>query len=45
MDQKPVRLWGFSGDIFYRYKAAVKEGGIENLRDKSRSQSKLKKPR
>ena len=33
---------GFSGDTFYRYKAAVEEGGIENLLDKSHSQSNLK---
>ncbi len=33
---------GFSGDTFYRYKAAVEEGGIENLLDKSRRQPNLK---
>ena len=33
---------GFSVDTFYRYKAAVEEGGIENLLDKSRNQPNLR---
>lgn len=33
---------GLSRDTFYRYKAAVESGGIENLFDKSRRQLNLK---
>ena len=39
---KACQVMGFSGDTFYRYKAAVEEGGIDNLLDKSRRQSNLK---
>ena len=39
---KACQVMGFSGDTFYRYKAAVEEGGIENLLDKSRNQPNLR---
>ena len=33
---KACHVMGFSRDTFYRYKAAVEEGGIDNLLEKSR---------
>ena len=34
---KACQVMGFSRDTFYRYKAAVEEGGIGNLLDKRAS--------
>lgn len=39
---KACKVMGLSRDTFYRYKAAVESGGIENLFDKSRRQPNLK---
>ena len=39
---KACQLMGFSRDTFYRYKAAVDEGGIENLLDESRRKPNIK---
>ena len=39
---KACHVMGFSRDTFYRYKAAVEEGGVENLLDKSRRNPNLK---
>lgn len=39
---KACKVMGFSRDTFYRYKAAVEEGGVESLLDKSRRQPNLK---
>src|SRR5512134_1803391 len=39
---KACKTMGFSRDTFYRYKAAVEQGGVENLFDKSRRQPNLK---
>lgn len=39
---KACKVMGFSRDTFYRYKAAVDEGGLDNLIDKSRRKPNLK---
>ena len=39
---KACKDMGLSRDTFYRYKAAVESGGVENLFDKSRRQPNLK---
>ncbi|NDH09835.1 MAG: IS481 family transposase [Gammaproteobacteria bacterium] len=39
---KACKVMGLSRDTFYRYKAAVDEGGVEALFDKSRRQPNLK---
>ena len=39
---KACQVMGFSRDTSCRYKAAVEEGGIKNLLDKSRSQQTSK---
>lgn len=39
---KACKVMGLSRDTFYRYKAAVEEGGVQNLFDKSRRQPNLK---
>ena len=39
---RACKTMGLSRDTFYRYKAAVEAGGIENLFDKSRRQPNLK---
>lgn len=39
---RACKVMGFSRDTFYRYKAAVEEGGVESLLDKSRRQPNLK---
>jgi len=39
---KACKMMGLSRDTFYRYKAAVEEGGIDKLFDKSRRQPNLK---
>ena len=39
---KACHIMGFSRDTFYRYKAAVEEGGLENLLDKTRGKPNLK---
>ena len=39
---KACRLMGFSRDTFYRYQAAVEQGGIEALVDLSRRKTKIK---
>jgi len=39
---KACRIMGLSRDTFYRYKAAVEEGGIEALIDKDRRKPNLK---
>ena len=33
---RACKVMGFSRDTFYRYKAAVEDGGVEALLDKSR---------
>ena len=39
---KACKVMGFSRDTFYRYKAAVENGGVEALIDKSRRKPNLK---
>lgn len=39
---KACKVMGFSRDTFYRYKAAVEEGGVNALFDKSRRQPNFK---
>ena len=39
---RACKTMGLSRDTFYRYKAAVEQGGVENLFDKSRRQPNLK---
>ncbi len=39
---RACKVMGFSRDTFYRYKAAVDEGGVESLFDKSRRQPNIK---
>jgi transposase InsO family protein len=39
---KACKVMGLSRDTFYRYKAAVEEGGVEALMDKSRRQPNYK---
>lgn len=39
---KACKVMGLSRDTFYRYKAAVEDGGIESLFDKSRRQPNIK---
>lgn len=39
---RACKVMGFSRDTFYRYKAAVEEGGVEALFDKSRRQPNIK---
>ena len=39
---KACKVMGLSRDTFYRYKAAVDEGGIESLLDKTRKKPNLK---
>lgn len=39
---RACRVMGLSRDTFYRYKAAVEEGGIESLLDKSRRKPNVK---
>jgi transposase len=39
---KACKMMGLSRDTFYRYRAAVEEGGIDSLFDKSRRQPNLK---
>jgi transposase InsO family protein len=39
---KACKTMGFSRDTFYRYQAAVEQGGVEALFDKSRRQPNLK---
>lgn len=39
---KACRIMGLSGDTFYRYKAAVENGGVEALIDKNRCKPNLK---
>lgn len=39
---RACKTMGLSRDTFYRYKAAVESGGVENLFDKSRRQPNLK---
>ncbi len=38
---KACKVMGLSRDTFYRYKAAVEEGGVAALIDKSRPTTKL----
>jgi len=43
MYRKPANLWGgLSRDTFYRYKAAVEEGGMQALFDRTRHKPNLK---
>ena len=39
---RACKVMGFSRDIFYRYKSAVEEGGVDALFDKSRRQPNVK---
>ena len=39
---KACQIMGMSRDTFYRYKAAVEDGGIEALVDKNRRKPNLK---
>ena len=39
---RACRVMGLSRDTFYRYKAAVEEGGVESLLDKSRRKPNVK---
>ena len=39
---KACKIMGLSRDTFYRYKAAVDEGGVDALLDKSRRKPNLK---
>ena len=39
---KACKVMGLSRDTFYRYKAAVDEGGVESLLDKTRKKPNLK---
>lgn len=39
---KACKVMGFSRDTFYRYKAAVEEGGLDNLIDKTRRKPNIK---
>jgi transposase InsO family protein len=39
---RACKTMGLSRDTFYRYKAAIEQGGIENLFDKNRRQPNLK---
>jgi ACT domain-containing protein len=41
---KACKVMGLSRDTFYRYKAAVEDGGVEALFDVSRSKHNIKKP-
>ena len=39
---RACKVMGFSRDTFYRYKAAMEEGGIESLIDQNRRKPNLK---
>ena len=39
---RACKVMGFSRDTFYRYKAAVEDGGVEALLDKSRKKTNHK---